>query len=73
MSSGGISDPLGLMKKEFTCPKCGSHFFRTVNQMQTPWKRQCKGHYLGNYGEYKGCSFTWLDDEDDKHIKDKTD
>lgn len=68
----------------FTCPICGSHYFRTNGDMTkddpSKWTGQCKGHLMAEeYGRsYTGCSFTWNRAYDDKlwntspvHIKQK--
>ena len=48
---------------QFTCPECGSHFFRTINTITMV--RECKGHFREKLG-YTECGFTFP--EEDAHI-----
>lgn len=46
---------------QFTCPKCGSHFFS--GQSSTGY---CKGRWINDIIQYSGCDFRWKrPDEDD--------
>ena len=64
-----IRDPKGLMQQEFKCPKCGSPFFRTIDNKNKV--RECKGFYWPEYNEYSGCDFTWKDNGDNKYFHKK--
>lgn len=59
---------MGIFQNAFTCPKCGSHFFMTVDTSKDPCERRCKGYHDPIYNEYKGCSFTWFSNEDNKYL-----
>ncbi len=47
--------------KEFTCPRCGSHFFGSSCDGDNNTVRQCHGDH--------GCKFTWPERQDSLHMK----
>lgn len=54
-----MTDILSEEYGQFTCPRCGSHFFGTTSTLTM--KRQCKGHYTEF--SYTGCEFTFPDED----------
>lgn len=49
---------------EFTCPKCGSHYYHSTRTTY-PMQRQCRGPLVaGTAGSYEGCEFTWWEADD---------
>jgi hypothetical protein len=56
--------PTEYMEREFTCPKCASHFFRSEKDLVIKgYKRSCKGHK-----SYR-CDFRWHEDYDHLYMK----
>jgi hypothetical protein len=51
-----------LERKEFTCPRCGSHHFGSAQVSEKPLvlERICHG---------AGCGFRWLDKDDDRFFR----
>jgi len=57
-----LIDPQDLLKKEFICPKCGSHWFRSYQDRNTDVL-----HYHCN-GEYGSCNFKWEEPDNEKYF-----
>jgi hypothetical protein len=55
-----------MERKEFTCPRCGSHEYGSAQVSASPLvlERICHGRFDG-----QACGFRWLDKEDDKFFR----
>jgi hypothetical protein len=53
----------------FTCPKCGSPYFRSTIVEGVATVGHCKGRLL-EYGMYEPCDFSWKRPKDDATVFD---
>lgn len=65
------SSPM-IERKEFTCPRCGSHAYGSTQLSASPMvlERICHGYILIEPRMWqRACGFTWLDKDDDKYFR----